>query len=162
MENASKALIMAGGILIGILVLTLAIYLFINFSHQAEQTYNQIKENQLNQFNNAFVSLEQTNDGGGHITIYDVISIAKKAREYNDSNDLIDGDENYVKVFLGSTLISDRDIDENEFYTLIEADRGEMSQSNNELPQYEYKNTNNNGVKYNEEGRVVEVSFKRK
>lgn len=31
MENASKALIMAGGVLIGILILSLAVYLFIDF-----------------------------------------------------------------------------------------------------------------------------------
>ena len=58
MENASKALLMAAGVLIGILILSLGVYLFVSFSQHASQTYDQIKEDQINQFNSEFVALQ--------------------------------------------------------------------------------------------------------
>ena len=42
MENASKALLMAGGVLIGILILSLAVYLFITFGAESKEIHAQI------------------------------------------------------------------------------------------------------------------------
>ena len=51
MENASNALIMAAGVLIGILILSLAVYLFIDFGSTASEINSQITEQQISQDN---------------------------------------------------------------------------------------------------------------
>ena len=50
MENASKALIMAAGVLIGILVLSLAVFLFMDFGARSSEIYSQVEHNQLTQY----------------------------------------------------------------------------------------------------------------
>ena len=80
MENASKALIMAGGILIGVLILTLGLYLFISFGQQSKEMHDRITDNQLTQYNAQYtVYSTRTN-----ITIYEIISVANLAHNNND------------------------------------------------------------------------------
>ena len=88
MENASKALIMAGGILVGVLVLSLMVYLFADFGSTSAQINAQNKQNQLSQFNSKFTAYE---DKEG-LTIYDVITVAGYAKEnnkYYEGNDVL-------------------------------------------------------------------------
>ena len=47
MENAVKAMYIAAGVLIGILILTLAVYLFITFGAQSKEIYSKMEEKQL-------------------------------------------------------------------------------------------------------------------
>lgn len=79
MENASKALIMAAGVLIGIMILSLAVYLFATFGSTSAELHKQKETDQLNQFNSQFTSYEGKED----ITIYDVITVANLATENN-------------------------------------------------------------------------------
>ena len=79
MENASKALLMAAGVLIGILVLSLAVYLIVTFGTASAQMHKENEENQLNQFNSQFTSYVGKED----ITIYDIITVANLATENN-------------------------------------------------------------------------------
>lgn len=80
MENASKALLMAAGVLIGILVLSLAVYLFITFGASAREVNNRIEESKLTQFNAQFNVYEGRTD----VTIYDIISLGNLAKENNE------------------------------------------------------------------------------
>ena len=80
MENASKALLMAGGVLIGILILTLAVYLFMSFGAQSEEMYDRMEERQLTQYNAQYTIYS----GRNYITIYDIVSVANLAKENND------------------------------------------------------------------------------
>ena len=99
MENASKALLMAAGILISMLIISLAVYLFANFATVSRNTDKKIEENQLLQFNNQFTKYADTEGG---ITIYDVVTIANLAKENNQNYNLTkdDAGENsfYIKV----------------------------------------------------------------
>lgn len=54
MENASKALIMAAGILIGVIVLSIFAYEFITISNTGEQYGEQIRKRQITEFNSQF------------------------------------------------------------------------------------------------------------
>ena len=83
MENASKALLMAAGVLIGIMVLSLAVYLFVTFGSTSAQMHQQKEQDQLNQFNSQFTSYEGKED----LTIYDVITVANLATENNKYNE---------------------------------------------------------------------------
>ena len=69
MENASKALIMAGGVLIGVLIISLAVYLFVSFGQTSAEINSQNAQKQINQFNSQFTSYE----GNNQLTIHDVV-----------------------------------------------------------------------------------------
>lgn len=88
MENASKALLMAAGVLIGVLILSLAAYLFVYFGSTSQQIHEQNEENQINEFNSKFTSYV----GKDNITIYDVITVANLATENNKNMNLVQGD----------------------------------------------------------------------
>lgn len=79
MENASKALIMAASILIGILIMSLAIYLFTSFAATSIEVHEENEKKQIDQFNSQFTSL----DGKEGLTIYNVVSLANLATETN-------------------------------------------------------------------------------
>lgn len=101
MENASKALLMAGGVLIGILIMTLAVFLFADFGTTSAKINEQNAEKQLIQFNSKFTSYEAKNG----LTIYDVITVAGYARE---NNLYYENDNQYkIIVILGTTQIQD-------------------------------------------------------
>ena len=72
MENASKALIMAAGVLIGVLILSLAAFLFLDFGATSESVYSQMENQQLTQYNAQYTVYSGRKD----ITIYEIISIA--------------------------------------------------------------------------------------
>lgn len=86
MENASKALLMAAGVLIGVLILTLAVYLFATFGATSAELHKQQATNRLNEFNSQFTSYEEKNEDG--LTIYDFITVANLATENNKYYDL--------------------------------------------------------------------------
>ena len=79
MENASKALLMAAGVLMGLLIISLAVYLYTNLGLTANETLQKISESETRQFNNQFTVYENKND----ITIYDVVSVANIATDNN-------------------------------------------------------------------------------
>lgn len=82
MENASKALIMAGGILIAILVIGALMLMFNQIgSYEKAQTSN-VKDSQLAKFNMDF---ERYTDDNG-ITGADIISIINKVVDYNQKD----------------------------------------------------------------------------
>ena len=52
MDNASKALIIAGGMLIAIMVASLFVYLFTSYGKYADDMYDKINRRQITQANN--------------------------------------------------------------------------------------------------------------
>lgn len=106
MENASKALIMAASVLIGVVIMSLAVYLFTYFSSSVNEMNNQIEQGQLQQFNNQFTSYEAK---GKTLTIYDVITVTNLAKENNAYYGLTEQTDNnfYIKVvFQGTSMES--------------------------------------------------------
>lgn len=81
MENASKALLMAAGVLIGILILSLAVFLFANFGAASAEVHKQNEENRIEQFNAQFTAYQGRTD----VTIYDVVTVANLAKSSNQS-----------------------------------------------------------------------------
>ena len=108
MENASKALLMAAGVLLGIMLLSLAVYLIVTFGSQSAEMHKQIEIDRLNQFNTQFTSYE-----GKQCTIYDVITVANLATENNKYYELnkmsgnATGNDMYIQVILKRTGFSD-------------------------------------------------------
>ena len=104
MENASKALIIAGSFLIGMVVLSIAVVLFSSFGNTGSQIMDKIEEAQLTQWNNILLkyhgnvasTIEKEEFGEIHkieiihpivITAHDIISIASFAQETNKKNE---------------------------------------------------------------------------
>lgn len=81
MENAAQALIIAAGVLVGILILSLAIYLGNVMGNYAAATQQKVDESAIAQFNTEF----QKYNGLKDLTIQDIITIKNYALEHNQS-----------------------------------------------------------------------------
>lgn len=119
MENASKALIMAGGVLIGVLVLSLGVYLFTTFGGQASSMYDEIQQQQIEQFNSQFNVYLDSNK----ITIYDIASMAEIASEFNKTTD-----NAQIQILLNNTtdLASESWRASNSYEDLFKIDRDKI------------------------------------
>lgn len=155
MENASRALLMAAGVLIGILILSLAVYLFLTFGASSAQMHSQIEENRLNEFNSQFTSLEGKDD----VTIYDIVTIANLAKENNKYYEVnSETDSNYyISVSMNTNSLKLQEIDDIE--QIIKTEEPVYDSENDEykLPTYSCK------VQISEiTGRVKKVTFTKK
>ena len=75
MENASKALLMAGGVLIGIIILSVLVYAFRAGGNFAATTDDVINQSSLAKFNTQFTVYEGRED----ITVHEVLSLMNLA-----------------------------------------------------------------------------------
>lgn len=100
MENASKALLIAGGVLLSILIISLGVYLFANFGGVTAQIGQNVDENQVNQFNSQFT----VNEAKDNVTIYDIVSMANLAtqnnKQYGFQKQAPTGNNYYIAVTL--------------------------------------------------------------
>lgn len=78
MENAAKALVIAGGILLAIMTLSLLVYMTSATSRMAEAQDQKIEHEQLVAFNSTYEAYNKNRMYG-----VDAISVAKKAINYN-------------------------------------------------------------------------------
>ena len=79
MENAVKAMYIAAGVLIGILILTLGVTLFASLQSYVESSQDQIRFNDINSFNAKFTGYINSDDGQRttfDLVIQDVVSAA--------------------------------------------------------------------------------------
>ena len=84
MENASKALSIAGGILIAMMVISLGVYLFIN-ARDVGTSYEQgMETGEIQKFNSNFISFEGRDD----VTIQEIVTIAKFAKQYEEQTEI--------------------------------------------------------------------------
>lgn len=152
MENASKALIMAGGVLIGILIISLAVYLFTDFGSISAQINAQNAQKQIVEFNSKFTSYEgyKDKDGNWKITIYDIITLAGYAKEYNEYYGKT-GEES-IKVIIKDGINIDmvgtkfENLSDSQIY---------LNKGSGTLRIYECSN-----ILYDSEGRVRSITFK--
>lgn len=122
---------MAAAILISVIILSLGVYLFIYFSDYAKGVNDDVRDNQVSQFNSQFLLFE-----GKELTIYDVITLANLAKDYNESNELSSDNVAYITVNLSGngisggsnfeTKVSSFKINANPGYVYSNADSGEL------------------------------------
>lgn len=102
MENASKALLMAGGVLIALLILTLLVYLATSTTRMANSQDQRVKTEQTIAFNKEYEAYDKTKMYG-----IDVISVMNKAIDYNKRLDAED-DEYKINIILNLKQNFDR------------------------------------------------------
>lgn len=147
MENASQALIMAAGIIIGVLILSLMAFLFVDFGSTSAELHRTVEEQHIVNFNSKFTSYI-----GKTLTIYDIVTMAGYARENNIYHE--NAPDEKITVNLpgpDSTLPYDEMIKD-----LIQKN---VNPNDGSLKQYEIIE---NKITYHDNGRIKEIFFKEK
>lgn len=155
MENASNALIIAGGILIGLLIISLAVYIFIDFGSTSAKINKQNEEQQLIQFNSKFTVYEGKKD----LTIHDIVTVAGYAKENNkyygdDDNDTYYVDNYKIKVTITSSRGITDELEKKDLSTYNKQIKDELGIDNKEIPTYSCS------ITYHDNGRVAAITFK--
>ena len=95
MENASKALIMAAEILIGVIIISVAVYLFNVMGQYSAEKTSQMEDTQIAQFNQQFLKYYgdiTTEENGSQVTgpikctIHEIVGLANLAKKVNTEN----------------------------------------------------------------------------
>ena len=152
MENAVKALLMAAGVLIGMMILSLGVSLYTSLSGYVESTQNEIIANEIRQFNNQFTKFinynEDTNAMEFTLTIHDIVTAANTAYENNKHYQISNHrEENYYVTVKLDGVVLEKNITSNSANMLL-----------NGLGQ-EYK-CSSADIKISQiTGRVYEVNF---
>ena len=82
-ENASQSILMVGGILIAISVLSFFVYAIATFGGFANNMNAQIEGSEIQKYNQHFFQYS----GRCNITFQDVVSAINFAKDWNDKND---------------------------------------------------------------------------
>lgn len=87
MENASKALLMAATVLVGVLLLSLGVYLFTLFGRFGTETTAKLNQKNIDEFNAQFYKYKSYQDENGNwrntCRAQDIVTIANLAKENN-------------------------------------------------------------------------------
>lgn len=152
MENAVKALYIAAGVLLGVMILSLAVVLYSNLQSYIENTNNQIEFNELTRFNTNYSKYI-----GQDVTIQDIVTIASMAYENNMSYNTnpeewtISDNSLYIQI----------DLDGSRIDNSIENDNGGMLEllERNSNSTTTYRCTENNVEYSTNTGRIIHMNF---
>lgn len=152
MENATKALLIAACVLVGIMVLSLGVSLYSSLSSYVESVQEDIASNEIKQFNEQFIKYINCNDGTNidfTLTIQDIVTAANTAHENNLKYNLeISAESNYyVKINMPGKSGLEKD---------ITSDSADILKNNIEN---EYKCSQSDVKISTKTGRVYEVTF---
>ena len=144
MENASKALIMAAEILLGIILLTICVGAYYSWNNLASDINKDIELTKIQEFNRTFTIYDNSLDSKAHdLTTHDLISILNFVKEYNKQVD------DYSKVVITSNFGIDSNTQINNMSEFISKNEGGIFSLNI--------------LKYNEvSGRVKEIKLTKK
>lgn len=132
MENASKALLIAAGVLITVIILTFGVSIYTLFSNHSKEYARIMDDTEIQKFNSNF----DIYIGRKDITAQEVISVCNLAKEYGDK----------IKIN-------------------IQPNTGKMGNTPEEFlsffsdKTFECNGTNEN-PKYDDTGRIIELTFK--
>ncbi len=124
MENASDALLMAAGVLISIMLISIGTYLFMTFGGYSKEINNNLSKTELQEFNSQFTKY-QTQGKEELCTAYDVVTIinlakdsnkkygfSTTARKYADGTNLNYKDENNTYIYVDCEKLNGITVDE--------------------------------------------------
>ena len=114
-ENASKALIIAGGVLIVILVLTLFAYINTKMGSGTHNLYSRLEDHDITEFNQKFLNY----DGNKNLKIQDVVTLINTANNANKNNNI--GAQ--VSVLVNNASYLDKSTDELNKLLMNNADK---------------------------------------
>lgn len=109
MENASKALIIAGGILIAIALISLALYLFASARGLVDASNTVLEQSQIESFNRFYLSYAPAFGTYYEISGLDANNVIRKVENDNNSEVV------YSEIYLNTTLKDEVKTPENFF-----------------------------------------------
>jgi len=110
MENATKALLIAAGVLIGLMVISLGVSLYMSLSAYVESTQDEIAMTEIKEFNDQFTRYINCNNDGiieHTLTIQDIVTAANTAYENNQTYELQEHQDGnyYVTIKLDGVVL---------------------------------------------------------
>ena len=181
MENVSRALIIAGEVLIAVLVLSLAMVVIVKFGKFSANTNKRLSENELNNFNNKFYAF----NGRINITADEIASLINFAKENNDLHEVDLTNKQNAEYYVDVKILGDGNYNGSFFKFLSKKTGDDISKAdfknsindflkaynnnlfycnagvksvNGNVIKVEVKDDNIN-IKKNELGRVNEITF---
>lgn len=107
MENAANALLIAAGVLIGLMIISLGITLFSSLSNYTDNTQKKIEENAIQKFNEQFIRFINCEKDSSTLeftlTIQDIVTAANTAYESNLSYGVEEANDNNYYVTINMT-----------------------------------------------------------
>lgn len=101
MENASKALLISGGVLIAILILTLFSYLFNQMAGSSSNIYAALEKHEKDEFNQQFINYE----GKKELKVQDVATLINLSKNSKENSKF----KTEVKILVGNTDVSSQE-----------------------------------------------------
>lgn len=135
MENASKALLIAGTVLIAIIMISTAVYLYTAYSKQVKEYDATISATELQKFNSKF----DVYVGRDDITPQEIVSVVNLAKEYG----------NQVQIYIGF-----RKLEFTESYTQEDFIKSTQDKTFKCTLAYPYE------PKYDANGKITRLSFR--
>lgn len=140
MENASRALMMAAGVLIGLMILSLAVYLITSFGAASAEAHKTNEQNRINEFNTQFTQYEGRQD----ITIHDIVTVVNLARSNNETYGLDSqtSDNSNYYITVNAKIASDgnktnmQDFSTSDLNEIVTNEINSMDGTNTSLPLY--------------------------
>ena len=169
MENATKALLIAAGVLIGIMVLSLGISLYVSLGGYVDSTKEQLAANEIAKFNTQFLKYNNTvlNDSGNEVVsfrlgIQDVVTAANIAYENNKNLGDINGEVNENNLYVAVNVKYNGSQQLNNIQQTINSQDSSVWNANKLLSGdtgYQYTCYTANIKISNITGRVYEINF---
>lgn len=137
MENASKALIMAASILLGIMIISVGVTLFQSFGGFSRDISSEIEKNKISEFNSQFLKFYNDNI---ELTAHDVVTLANLAQKNNIEQEVQEGNTAYIKVRLKEPKYSLEKFTEEQLNKLLQEQSDNLIKIDDELvSKYYYK-----------------------
>lgn len=145
MENASKALIMAAGILLGVMIISIGVVLYSTFSQFGNETAQKMEDNKIAEWNQNYLkyygkTIIQDENGKDVITpipvtAHDIITVTNHARQNNVNYEIQD-----LKKYDETSYYVQVDVDkEKNFETKTEEEKNEFLRNNSLIHDEEIK-----------------------
>ena len=165
MENASKALIMATSVLLGLMIISVGVALFNTFSEFSRDTLSKVEEKNIAEFNNNYIKYygNITTEKNGkeiskpiEVTAHDIVSVANLAKQNNEKYEL----ENQNTYNENTYYVQVKVEKENNFEKKSEQDKNKFLQENSLTEENETKYYKCKEVKISEvTKRVMYIEF---
>lgn len=160
MENAARALTMAAGVLIGIMIISIAVYLFTSLGNTSSEIYSKVEQTKIDKFNSQFLKYYRLDT----CTAHDIVSIANLAKNSNEYYELEEGSKYnyYVNVSVKGYIDSKGSKNEEDnFEKLDDAKYTEFIKNNStneeksEIKYFTCKKISQSNIT----GRVYQITF---
>lgn len=148
MENASKALIMAASVLLGLMIMSVGVALFNSFGSFSREITSEIERTQIAEFNNQFLKYygEETifNEEANRyeiqkvkVTAHDIVTLTNLAKKNNIENEVQEQsgksqNSQYIQISLNRKLRNMEKLDEKVLTDFIQ-NNNMIYNANNEL-----------------------------